>query len=83
MTDHYKEQADLLNAIMINGRPMFKVSPEYMLMNDERNGGLGFRNLEDMIGNNKMSSIDDIDKSETSVIQTSYHSTLFTLSYNH
>ena len=57
MTDHYKKQADLLNAITVNSKPLFNASPEYMLMNDERNGG--FRNLEDMIGNNKMRSIDE------------------------
>ncbi len=33
-----KEEADFLNSITCFGKPVFKVSPEYLFMRDESNG---------------------------------------------
>lgn len=48
--DHYQKEADFLNSIKCYGEPIFKVSAEYMMMQDELRGFPSRKKLEDMIG---------------------------------
>jgi hypothetical protein len=46
----YKEEADFLNSITYFGKPIFKVSPEYLSIKDELCGFSNRKKLSDMIG---------------------------------
>jgi hypothetical protein len=47
---YYEEEADFLNSITCFGKPVFKVSPEYLFTRDESNGFRSRKKLSDMIG---------------------------------
>ena len=48
--DTYEKQADFLNSFTAFGKPIMKVSPEYLAMEDELSGFQSRKKLEDMIG---------------------------------
>jgi len=48
--DHYQKEADFLNSITWFGEPIFKVSAEYMMMQDEFRCFPSRKKLKDMIG---------------------------------
>ena len=48
--DHYQKQADIMNSIKWCGKPIFNVSAEYIMMQDELMGFPSRKKLKDMIG---------------------------------
>ena len=48
--DSYEKQAEFLNSINVFGKPVMRVTPEYLAMEDEKNGFQSKKKLEDMIG---------------------------------
>ena len=52
--DTYEKQADFLNSITVFGKPIMKVSPEYLAIEDEKSGFQSRKKLGDMIGKNNL-----------------------------
>lgn len=50
--DTYEKQAEFLNSITVFGKPINKVSPEYLAMVDEKSGFQSKKKIQDMIGKN-------------------------------
>ena len=48
--DTYEKQAEFLNSITVFGKPVMRVTPEYLAMEDEKSGFQSRKKLEDMIG---------------------------------
>ena len=48
--DTYEKQAEFLNNITVFGKPIMRVTPEYLAMEDEKSGYQSRKKLEDMIG---------------------------------
>jgi hypothetical protein len=48
--DTYEKQADFLNNINAFGKPVMRVTPEYLAIEDELSGYQSRKKLEDMIG---------------------------------
>jgi len=48
--DTYEKQAEFLNSITIFGKPIMKVTPEYLALEDEISGFLSRKKIQDMIG---------------------------------
>lgn len=48
--DTYEKQAEFLNSITVFGKPVMRVTPEYLAMEDELSGYQLRKKLEDMIG---------------------------------
>ena len=48
--DTYEKQAEFLNSITVFGKPVMRVTPEYLAMEDELSGYQSRKKLEDMIG---------------------------------
>jgi len=46
----YEKQAEFLNSITVFGKPIMKVSPEYLAMEDEKSGFQSRKKIQDMIG---------------------------------
>jgi len=45
-----KLQAEFLNSITVYGKPIMRVTPEYLAMEDELSGYQSRRKIKDMIG---------------------------------
>ena len=48
--DTYEKQADFLNSLTVFEKPVMRVTPEYLAMEDEKSGYQSKKKLEDMIG---------------------------------
>jgi len=48
--DTYEKQAEFLNSITVFGKPIMKVLPEYLAMEDEKSGFQSRKKIQDMIG---------------------------------
>ena len=48
--DTYEKQAEFLNCITIFGKPIMKVTPEYLAIEDEISGFSSRKKIQDMIG---------------------------------
>jgi hypothetical protein len=48
--DTYEKQADFLNSLTAFGKPVMRVTPEYLEMEDELSGYQSRKILQDMIG---------------------------------
>jgi len=46
----YEKQAEFLNSITVFGKPIMKVSSEYLAMDDEISGFPSKKKIQDMIG---------------------------------
>jgi len=46
----YEKQAEFLNSITVFGKPIMKVTPEYLAMEDEKSGFQSRKKIQDMIG---------------------------------
>jgi len=50
--DTYEKQAEFLNSITVFGKPIMKVTPEYLAIEDEISGFSSRKKIQDMIGKN-------------------------------